>query len=110
MVVAHGTEGGGVDGAVPQKFVCRTVELTGAGVGDDVDLTASGTTHVRGVAAGLYLKFLDGVRRRAEILRVEGWVGVGRAIEQKEVGVGPRAANHHSGTLARPPIERIRFA
>src|SRR4030095_9566754 len=76
----------------------------------DVDLPAAGAAHVGGVAAGFDLKFFDGVGRWAEILRIESRVGVGGAVEQKEICVGACAADDDSRTLAGAPVERIGLA
>ena len=73
-------------------------------------LAAASAAHLRGVAAGLYLEFLHRVGRGAQVQRVESGVGIGGAIEQKIVRVGPVAADAHRGTLSRPPVERIHVA
>src|SRR5262249_59145991 len=99
MVVAHGAEGGGVHRAVAQKFVDRAMKPAGAGVRDDVDLAAAGAAHVGGVTAGFDLEFFDRVGRGTEVLRVEGRIGVGGAVEQEEIGVRPGAAGNHGRTL-----------
>src|SRR5579862_7213199 len=110
MVVPHGGERTGVYGAIAQEFVNRAVVLIGPRAGDDVDLATAGTSHVGCIAAGLYLELHYGVGRGAEILRVEGRVGVGRAVKQEEVGVGASAADHDGRALAGAPIKRIRFS
>ena len=40
-------------------------------------------------------------------MRVEGWVGIGGAVEQKEVGVRAGAADHDGGALSGAPVQRI---
>ena len=107
MIVAHGFESAGIHGAVAKKLVDSSVVLAGTGMRDDIDLAAAGAAHVGGVAAGFHLKFLHGIGRRAEVLRVEGGIGVGGAVEEEIVRVRTGAANHYSGPLARAPVERI---
>src|SRR6267154_2619050 len=107
MIVAHRAKGAGINSAVTQKFVDCAVVLAGARMGDDVDLAAACSAHVRGVAAGFHLEFLYGVGGGAQILRVEGGVGVGRAVEEEKVGVWAAAADHDCGALSGTPVEWI---
>jgi len=107
VIVAHRGKRAGIHRAVAKKFVDSAVELAGAGVCDDIDLTAAGAAHVRGVAAGFNLKFANGVWRGTEILRVECGIGVGGTIEKEKIGVGAATSNDNRGTLAGPPVERI---
>src|SRR5437762_2946519 len=104
MIVAHGAKRAGIHGAVTQKFVDRAVVLAGAGMGDDVDLAAACSAHVRGVTAGFHLEFLYGIGRGAQVLRVERGIRVGRAVEEKEIGVWAAAADDDRGALSRAPI------
>src|SRR6266403_5114866 len=76
-------------------------------MGDDVDLAAARSAHVRGVAAGFHLEFLYGVGRGAQILRVKGGICVGRAVEEEKIGVRAAAANHNRGALSGTPVEWI---
>src|SRR5712672_3976601 len=107
MIVSHRAKGAGVHGAVTQKFVDRSVVLAGAGMGDDVDLAAAGSAHIRGVAAGFHLEFFYAIGRGAQILRVEGGIGVGRAVEEKEIGVWAAASDDNRGALSGAPVEWI---
>src|SRR5882762_2177793 len=107
MIVAHRAKRAGVHSAVTQKFVDCAVVLAGARMGDDVDLAAAGSAHIRGVAAGFHLEFLYGIGGGAEILRVEGGIGVGRAVEEEKIGVWAAAANHNRGALSGTPVEWI---
>src|SRR6266851_6891790 len=99
VIVANGLEGAGIHGAIVEKFVNRSVKLIGAGMRDDIDLAAAGASHVRGVAAGFDLKFLDGIGRRTEVLRVEGGIGVCGPVEQEKVRVGASATEDHGRAL-----------
>ena len=74
---------------------------------DDVDLTAARPSHLGRIAAGLYLEFVNRIRRRAEILGIEGRFGVGDAVQQKVIGIRAVSADRDRGALPRPPVERI---
>ena len=74
----------------------------------DIDLPTPSASHVGSVAARLDLKFLDGVWRRTQVLRIECRIGVRGAVQQEKVRIGTRATYHHSGPLPWPPIQRIR--
>src|SRR5262249_42081504 len=107
---SHVIECVGVEGAISQELVCCSMKLVGSGPGDYVDLAAAGTTHFGGVAAGLDLELLNGVRGWAEVKGIEGRIGVGCAVKQEKVSVGPVASNTQSRTLSRPPIQGIHVA
>ena len=64
--------------------------------------------HVRRVAARFHLKFFHGVGRRTQILRVEGRIGIGRAVQQEKVRIRAAAADDNGGALSRAPVKRIR--
>src|ERR1700738_3492850 len=104
---AHVAEGVGVHGAIAQKFVGRSVELIGAALGDDVDLTTASAAHFRGIAAGLHFEFLHGIWGGAEVKCVEGGIGIGGAIEEEIVGGGAIAADADGGALSGAPVEGI---
>jgi hypothetical protein len=110
VIVAHRAEGAGIHRAVAQEFVSGAVVLVRPRARDDVDLTAASAAHVGGVAAGLDLELHHGVGRGAQVLGVKGWIGVGGAIEQKEVGIGTRAADDYCRSLSGAPIKRIRLS
>ena len=93
MIVAHRAEAARVHGTVAEEFVSGAVEFAGAGMSNDVDLTAACAAHVGGVAAGFDLKLLNRVRRWAEVLGIEGGIGIGGAVEQEEIGIGASAAD-----------------
>ncbi len=61
MIVAHGLEGGCIQRAVAVKLVDRSVVLAGAGMRDDIDLSAARPSHIGCVAACFHLKFLHRV-------------------------------------------------
>src|SRR6266404_2524072 len=107
MIVAHRAKGAGVHGAVTQKFVDCAVVLAGARMGDDVDLAAASSAHVRRVAAGFHLEFLYGIGRGAQVLCIEGGIRVGRAVEEEKISVWPAAADHDCGALSGTPVEWI---
>jgi hypothetical protein len=109
MIVAHGAETARVESAIPEELVHSAVIVIGSGIRDDVDLSSAGATHVRGVTASLHLKLLNGIGRRAQVLRVEGWISVCSPIEQKEVCVRTPTSKHNCGALSWPPIEWIRL-
>ena len=73
------------------------MELAGARRGHDVDLAAARAAHLGRVAAGLHLELLHRVRRRAEVLGVEGRVRIGGAVQQEVVRVRPVAADRDGG-------------
>src|SRR6266403_829874 len=75
---------------------------------DDIDLAAAGASHIGGVAARFHLKFLDRIRRRAQVLRVESGIRLCGAVEQEEVSVWTAATDDHGGALTRTPVKRIR--
>src|SRR5258707_14793055 len=75
---------------------------------DDIDLAAAGASHIGGVAARFHLKFLDRIRRRAQVLRVESGIRVCGAVEQEKVRVWTAATDDHGGALTRTPVKRIR--
>src|SRR5712675_224393 len=107
MIVAHRAKGACVHGAVAQKLVDRSVVLAGAGMGDDVDLAAACSAHVRGVAAGFHLEFFYGIGGGAQVLCVESRIRVGGAIEEEKIGVWAAAADHDCGALSGAPVEWI---
>ena len=110
VVVAHGIERGGVEGAIAQKFIGGAMKLVRAGARHNVDLTASGAAHLGGVASGLHLEFLHCIGRRTEIESVECRVGIGGAVEQEVVRVGPISSYAHSGALPGPPVQGVHVA
>ena len=107
VIVTHGLERAGIQRAVAEKFVGGAMILARPGAGDDVDLSAARAAHVSGVAAGDDLELHHGIGRGAEILRVEGWVGVGGAVKQEEVSVRTGAADYDGRALSRAPVQRI---
>ena len=84
--------------------------MAGAGAGDDVDLAATGSAHVGRVTAGFHLKLLHRIGRSAEVLRAEGGVGVGGAVEKEVVRIGATSADADGRSLTGPPIEGIHVA
>ena len=110
MIVSHGAKGARVHRSVAKKLVDRAVILVGTRVRDNVDLTAACAAHVRRVAAGFHLEFFYRVRRRAQVLGVEGRIRVGRPVQQEKVRIGATAANDNRRALARTPVKRIRRA
>ena len=64
VIVAHGLKCAGVHGPAAQKFIRSSVKLAGAGMGDDIDLSAARAAHIRGIAACFHLEFFHRVRRR----------------------------------------------
>src|SRR5579864_6000767 len=87
----------GVESAVAEKFVDAAVELIGSGAGDGVDDSSGSVAVFRGVIAGEYGEFLNGID--AEILTEDAaGSGVGividhHAIEAVSVLGGPGTAN-----------------
>ncbi len=53
---------------------------------------------------------MHGVGRSAEVLRVEGGIGVGGAVEEKVIRIGTAAADADGGALAGTPVEGIHVA
>ena len=86
------------------------MELVGAGAGHDVDLSAAGTAHLGGITSGLYFEFLHRIGGRAQVEGVECRVGIGGAVEQKIVRIGPVAADAYRGTLPGPPVQGVHVA
>ena len=43
-------------------------------------------------------------------MRVEGWISISGAVQQKVVGVGPVASDTQGRVLLWPPVERVRAA
>ena len=78
--------------------------------GDHVDLPRAGAAELRGVRAGLDLKFTDCIRRRADDECVERRVGIDRAVEQIAVRVGASTADRNRGHLTWPPVEGAHIA
>ena len=78
--LVHLVEGARVERVVSEELVSRAVERVRPRARDDVDLTAARAAHLCRVAAGLHTELLDGVGRRTQVERVEGGVGVGRAV------------------------------
>ena len=105
-VARHFVEGTRIQRVIAQKLVDSAVELIAAGACHDVDLPAACTTHLRRVAAGFHFEFLHGVWGNAQILRVEGRVCIGRAVEQEIVGVGPVPTDADRRRLTGAPIQR----
>jgi hypothetical protein len=82
------------------------VKLIRSGTRDDIDLPTTGTAHLRGITARLNFRFLHSIGRRAEIERVECWIGIGGAIQKEVVRIRPIAANAHCRPLSRAPVQR----
>ena len=106
----HRPESVGVHRPIAQKIVRGAVKGVASRPRDDIDLTAAGSPHFRGVTAGLHLEFLHRVRRRTEVHGVKCRIGVGRPVQQEIVCVWPVAADAHRRPLAGPPIKRIHVA
>ena len=110
MIVSHGAKGARIACAVAKKLIDRSVVLVGTRVRDNVDLTPACASHIRRVAAGFHLEFFYRVRRGAQVLGVEGRIGVGRPVQQEKVRIRATAANDNRRALAGTPVKRIRRA
>ena len=84
-----------VENVVAQKLVRCSMKFVRAGARCDVDLAAAGAAHLGGVTSGHHLKFLHGVRRRAQVQSVECRIGIRCPIQQEVVCIRPIAANAH---------------
>src|SRR5258707_6737139 len=82
------------------------MKLVRASSSHDINLTAAGAAHFRSVASSLHFEFLNSVRRWTQVKSIERRIGVGSAVQQKIVRVGPVAADADRRALARPPIQR----
>src|SRR5439155_6061990 len=74
---------------------------------DDINLSTARAAHIRGIAAGFHLEFLDRVRRRTQILRVKRRICIGSTVQQEKVRVRSCSADHHGRALPRSPVEWI---
>src|SRR5678815_1030780 len=107
MTGAHFVKRAGIESIIPQEFINGAVYVIRSTPRHNIDLTSTGSSHFSGIATGLDLELLNSVRRRTEIQRIEGRIGIGGAIEKEIVCVRPISPHAYGGPLARTPIERI---
>src|SRR6185312_13148869 len=107
---AHFVEGSCVQCVIAQELVHGSVEFTCARMRNNIDLAAARTAEFRGIATCLNLKLLNRIRRKADVLRVEGGICIGCAVNEEVVRVRAVSPDGERGTLSRPPVERIHVA
>src|SRR6185503_8894855 len=105
VIVPHGVERSGIHESIAQELVHGSVISVAAATSDDVDLAASGAAHLRRIATGLDFELLNRIRRRAQVLGIEGGVGIGRAIQEEVVAIGATSADADRRPLSRTPIK-----
>src|ERR1051325_8351088 len=81
------------------------MKLIAARAGHNVDLTASRASHFTRITSCLSFDFLDSVRRRTEIERIESRICIGGSIEQEVIRIRSIASDTYSGALTGSPVE-----
>src|SRR6185369_3384865 len=92
------------------ELVNGPVKLVRTSACDNVDLTTTRTTELRGVTSRLYFELLHSIGGWTEVKSVECRICVCGAVEQEVVCIRTIAADADCGTLAGTPVQWTHIA
>ena len=99
--------GPGVDVVIADELERAAVNFVAAGLQGSVDNSAAGAAELGRSDVGLYLEFLNRLRRGEEHDRVHHRLVVVQAVQGEVVGLRPRAVHHQRRAVAGAVAERL---